>query len=373
MSNLGELASNAPIPAAAVQAAVPSGKFLRDDGTWQVAGGGSTPSGTGWRHVTAGVEDAASSTPTAADVGAEATGAVATHAALTTGIHGSGANTFIYSNDARLTDARTPTSHAGTHVTGGGDTIAGAVAGGNAGLMTGTDKTKLDGIASGAEVNVNADWNAGSGDAQILNKPSLGTMAALNDAPSDGSIYGRKDGAWAAGAGGLTLADVYPVGCIYTTTVSTNPGTLFGFGTWAAFGAGRVLVGLNSGDTDFDTVEETGGAKTVAASVQDHAAHTHSLSAHTHTYTEVPNHVHVQSKPSSGTGSQASIALDTSTTGSTADTISTQNPTGGVATGTTAGPSSDVTGSPSATLTHTGNASSVVQPYIVVYFFKRTA
>jgi len=39
--------------------------------------------------------------------------------------------------------------------------------------MTGADKSKLDGIAAGAEVNVNADWDAGSGDAQILNKPTL--------------------------------------------------------------------------------------------------------------------------------------------------------------------------------------------------------
>lgn len=39
-------------------------------------------------------------------------------------------------------------------------------------------ETKLNGIAAGAEVNVNADWNAVSGDAQILNKPTLGTMAA---------------------------------------------------------------------------------------------------------------------------------------------------------------------------------------------------
>lgn len=68
-----------------------------------------------------------------------------------------------------------------------------------------------------------------------------------------------------AGGGSLTLADVYPVGCIYTTIVSTNPATVFGFGTWSAFGAGRVLVGLDSGNTAFDTVEETGGAKTVAA------------------------------------------------------------------------------------------------------------
>jgi hypothetical protein len=47
-----------------------------------------------------------------------------------------------------------------------------------AGLMASTDKAKLDGIEAGAEVNVNADWNAGSGDAQILNKPILGTAAA---------------------------------------------------------------------------------------------------------------------------------------------------------------------------------------------------
>lgn len=40
------------------------------------------------------------------------------------------------------------------------------------------EKNKLAGIAAGAEVNVNADWNATSGDAQILNKPTLGKMAA---------------------------------------------------------------------------------------------------------------------------------------------------------------------------------------------------
>lgn len=87
-------------------------------------------------------------------------------------VYGTGANTAAEGNDSRLSNARTPTAHATTHVTGGGDTIANAIAGGNAGLMSGIDKTKLDGIAAGAEVNVNADWNAGSGDAQILNKPS---------------------------------------------------------------------------------------------------------------------------------------------------------------------------------------------------------
>lgn len=45
---------------------------------------------------------------------------------------------------------------------------------------TSTEKNKLAGIEAGAEVNVNADWNAVSGDAQILNKPTLGTAAAAN-------------------------------------------------------------------------------------------------------------------------------------------------------------------------------------------------
>lgn len=46
-----------------------------------------------------------------------------------------------------------------------------------AGLMLPSDKTKLNGIAAGAEVNVNADWNATEGDALILNKPILATVA----------------------------------------------------------------------------------------------------------------------------------------------------------------------------------------------------
>jgi hypothetical protein len=59
------------------------------------------------------------------------------------------------------------------------------------------------------------------------------------------------------------LSVLYPVGSVYiNASVSTNPDTLLGFGTWAAFGAGRVLVGLDADDVDFDTVEETGGAKT---------------------------------------------------------------------------------------------------------------
>lgn len=50
----------------------------------------------------------------------------------------------------------------------------------NTNAFTDADVTKLNGIAAGAEVNVNADWSATSGDAEILNKPTLGTAAAAN-------------------------------------------------------------------------------------------------------------------------------------------------------------------------------------------------
>jgi len=49
----------------------------------------------------------------------------------------------------------------------------------NAGLISPSEKTKLAGIATGAEVNVNADWNSTSGDSQILNKPSIPSIAGL--------------------------------------------------------------------------------------------------------------------------------------------------------------------------------------------------
>ena len=134
----------------------------------------------------------------------------------------------------------------------------------------------------------------------------------------------------------------FPVGSIYLAVVSTDPATLLGYGTWSAIGAGRVLVGLDSGDTDFDVVEETGGAKTVASAGSNaaEAAHTHSVTsnvavaahtptqptiawpagvptnaaeaAHTHTFTQVPNHVHVERAQGGTTASTTGTHLMTS-------------------------------------------------------------
>ena len=48
------------------------------------------------------------------------------------------------------------------------------------GLLSHEDKSKLDGIDAGAEVNVQSNWTATSGDSFIQNKPTLGTAAATN-------------------------------------------------------------------------------------------------------------------------------------------------------------------------------------------------
>ena len=125
----------------------------------------------------------------------------------------------------------------------------------------------------------------------------------------------------------VDLASIYPVGSIYmNATSSTNPATLIGFGTWVAFGAGRVPVGIDSGDTDFDTAEETGGAKTHTLTVDEIPAHTHS----------VPN-----------SGSQNNSFDSGTTVGN--DVTGTSGSTGG------------------------GSAHNNLQPYIVVYMWKRTA
>jgi len=128
------------------------------------------------------------------------------------------------------------------------------------------------------------------------------------------------------------IADqVYPIGAIFTTvTAYANSAavvTAIGGTTWTAFGGGKVLVGLDSSDTDFDTVEETGGSKT-------HTLSTSEMPAHTHTYRKPTNQSSKQ-----GGGDTAMESYSDTVTGST----------GG------------------------GSAHNNVQPYIVVYFWKRTA
>jgi hypothetical protein len=52
-----------------------------------------------------------------------------------------------------------------------------------------------------------------------------------------------------------------PIGGVHITTTPTNPAAVLGYGAWEQFAAGRVLVGLDINDADFDTALETGGSK----------------------------------------------------------------------------------------------------------------
>ena len=146
---------------------------------------------------------------------------------------------------------------------------------------------------------------------------------------------------------------LHPVGSIYiNATNSTNPGTLLGFGTWTAFGAGRVPVGFDSTNALFDTAEETGGSANAT------------LPSHTHTFTgtALASHTHQigsrDSTANDGGGSAQEFVNDFGTGGGAAATTSS------VSGGTPAGTNS--TEGASAT-----NAN--YQPYITVYMWKRTA
>ena len=93
------------------------------------------------------------------------------------------------------------------------------------------------------------------------------------------------------GASGLTaeqvIALIYPVGAIMPTTSNINPGTYLTGTTWESFGAGKTLVGVDTSDTDFNSVAKAGGAKTAGD-----GGHTHETMSHTLVESEIPQHAH---------------------------------------------------------------------------------
>jgi len=130
----------------------------------------------------------------------------------------------------------------------------------------------------------------------------------------------------------LAAQVAYPVGAIFTTTVAyANSAAVvaaIGGTTWTAFGSGRVLVGVDTGDSDFNTVEKEGGSSTHTLTIAEMPAHTHGYQKHT-------------------SNSALSIHDIAHTVNSYANTQTTS--TGG------------------------GAAHNNLQPYITVYMWKRTA
>ena len=79
------------------------------------------------------------------------------------------------------------------------------------------------------------------------------------------------------------LEKVYPIGSIYLSVNSTNPGTLFG-GTWVAWGAGRVPVGVDPTDRAFDTVEKKSGEQVHVLTQSELPSHNHGFGGYAHTF-----------------------------------------------------------------------------------------
>ena len=161
-----------------------------------------------------------------------------------------------------------------------------------------------------------------------------------------GSTYNQKvchEGNWTEFA-----RRIYPVGAIYMSTTNTNPSTIFG-GTWEAWGSGRVPVGVNAADTDFNTPNKIGGNKTTS---HNHGAG--SLAANIGAYDNNVGSIGYQSTVRQGTsvtynlGIRATM-LDNNIANSRINHATTVS-------GTTA--NSNV---------------STVQPYVTCYMWRRTA
>lgn len=115
----------------------------------------------------------------------------------------------------------------------------------------------------------------------------------------------------------LVLAAVFeqawPLGSIHISVNPANPAVTLGGGVWQAWGSGRVPVGVDTGQTEFNAVEETGGSKTHTLTVDQIPSHDHAQDPHNHSM----SHDHTDAGTNS-TGSH-SHTIDSSGGGSTGD------------------------------------------------------
>lgn len=173
---------------------------------------------------------------------------------------------------------------------------------------------------------------------------------------------------------------LFPVGSIFFTTKNTNPGTFIG-GTWVAWGSGRVPVGVNTSDGNFNTPEKTGGASSHSHTVN---AHSHSTPSHRHGFTVgwydwyasaagitsyASSKGKFQTASDSGVFANSLYGGNISVNGALTNWATTHNPTIYKSDGDTTAVSAGNTGNSSPAT----NSQSNLQPYITCYMWKRTA
>lgn len=173
-----------------------------------------------------------------------------------------------------------------------------------------------------------------------------------------------------------TLQQVYPVGSIYTSTVNTNPSILFGFGNWEAIEGGRVLLASGNGYN----AGSTGGSPTHTLKIDELPSHNHGGSvtqagAHGHTGISTANGAHTHDayyyQYSKGNGYTTSPTIT--------DIISTSGSYTIPVTVNKAGEHThDIQINNNGNHTHgipnqgDNKAHNIMQPYLVVYIWKRT-
>lgn len=140
------------------------------------------------------------------------------------------------------------------------------------------------------------------------------------------------------------LQAAYPVGSIYLSTVATNPNTLFGFGTWVAYGQGRMPISV---DATY-LAGTTGGSATTTLITANLPSHTHTATVtdpgHAHSYT-----TNASTAPQSGSATQCMVNPTSQTTGTATTGITVSNSSTG-----------------------SGTAVTTISPYIAVYMWNRT-
>ena len=172
---------------------------------------------------------------------------------------------------------------------------------------------------------------------------------------------------------------VYPVGSIYISTSSTNPSTIYG-GTWERYGQGKTLVGLNESETEFSTINKTGGEKTHTLTIDEMPSHNHGIPSLTGSTNTTGEHNHLSYYVYGYTGWTGDIPSGNYGFIYNSDAI--QNPSSAGITGLSSSRYSGLGGSHNHTLTtdksttnSTGGSQphNNLQPYITVYMWKRVS
>ena len=155
----------------------------------------------------------------------------------------------------------------------------------------------------------------------------------------------------------------FPVGSIYMSVNNINPKKYFG-GTWVAWGSGRIPIGVKTSDTDFATVEKTGGSKTHKLTVNEIPSHTHTFTGSSVTTASAGSHTHQVGVGAYTSAPTVSSGLSILGEPENLDKRKTTSAGSHTHTVTAKGSNSSTGGS---------QAFDIMNPYITCYMWKRTA